>query len=112
MVPYKKYLIKADDQFNPNYFTFVANDVLDILSSIAHIKPAFKPEIIYNALRGQPLKAEWITINPELAQLVAAKNLPSQNIESLFESCRNNAVFTQQLENYLETKLTLKRVSL
>lgn len=102
---YKKYLIGNADNFDPDYFTFVADDLAVIINQVEHIAPDFKAEIIVTFLKNHCLQNEWIAANPELAQLVASKSVYSVNIESLFESCQHNPAFRLQLEAYLKGKL-------
>ena len=102
---YKKYLIGKADNFDPDYFTFVADDLAVMINQTAHVAPDFKSEIIVSFLKNHCLQNEWVAANPELVQLVTSKSVHSGNIESLFESCQNNPVFGQQLETYLKNKL-------
>jgi hypothetical protein len=102
---YKKYLVRGSDHFDPAYYTFVADDLVVIIDQVKHVSPAFKAEIIITLLKNHCLQDEWVAANPELVQLVTSKSLNSGNIESLFESCQNNAAFRLQLEAYLKGKL-------
>jgi hypothetical protein len=106
---YKKYLIGNGDNFDPNYFTFVGDDLAVMIDQVEHIAPDFKAEIIVTTLKNHCLQNEWIAANPELVQLVTSKSVYSGNIESLFDSCQNNAAFRLQLETYLKGKLAAKK---
>jgi hypothetical protein len=44
--------------------------------------------------------------NPGLTTLVTSGSLFTGSIEALFESCRNNLAFRQELENYLKEKFS------
>lgn len=102
---YKKYLVRNSDKFDPDYYTFVAMDLDMMIDQIKNVSPDFKSEIIITCLKNHCLQNEWVAANPELARLVTSKSVYSSNIESLFESCQNNAAFRLQLETYLKGKL-------
>jgi hypothetical protein len=110
MLLYKKYLIKESDQFNPDYYTFVGDDLAMLIEQIAHVASDFKAEIIIAFLKNNSLQNEWIKANPELARLITTKSVCAEKIESLFQSCQNNPVFRQQLEKYLRERLTPEKV--
>jgi hypothetical protein len=105
MFTYKKYLIRNSDHFDPDYYTFVADDLAMMIDQVKNVSPDFKSEIIVTYLKDHCLQKEWVAANPELAQLVTSRSIYSGNIESLFESCQNNAAFSGQLETFLKDKL-------
>jgi hypothetical protein len=105
MFMYKKYLISNSDHFDPEQYTFIAEDLAAMIDQIKIVAPYFKAEIIVSFLKDRCLESEWITANPVLAQLVTSKSVYSSKIESLFDSCKNNPAFGQQLETYLKWKL-------
>lgn len=104
-VPLQKYLIKSTDHFDPIFYSFVDNDLELIMDETKHIVCDYKAEFLVYFLKDHCLPGEWEKANPELVELVKSKSLSSGNIESLFESCYNNAVFGQQLETYIKGKL-------
>lgn len=108
MFPYKKYLIKNTDQFDPVFYSFVDDDVALIIDQVKDIASDFKAEIIVCFLKDHSLQNEWEAANPKLAQLVKSKSLSCGNIESLFESCYNNPAFELQLETYIKKKIAEK----
>lgn len=107
---YKKYLIGNSDNFDPDYYTFVAEDLAVMINQLEHVAPDFKAEIIISFLKNHCLQNEWMTANPELVQLITSKSVHTGNIASLFESCQNNPAFRQQLETYLKSKLNLQKI--
>lgn len=100
MLQYQKYLIKDNDQFDPEFFSFVMEDMKLIREQTDHVLPAFKTEIILSFLKNHSLDKEWLNANPELAKLINSGTLPTSNIESLFDSCLNRPVFRQQMEAF------------
>lgn len=107
---YKKYLIGKADNFNPDFFSFVGEDLAIMNNQLENVAPDFKTEIIVTLLKKHVLQNDWIAANPELVQLVTSKSVYSVNIESLFESCQNNPAFRQQLETYLKGKLNAQKI--
>jgi hypothetical protein len=105
MFPYKKYLINSSDQFDPERFSFVDDDVALMIEEVKHTTADFKAEILTYFLKDHSLQNEWEMANPDLVRLVKSKSLSSGNIESLFECCHNNPVFGLQLETYIKRKI-------
>ena len=105
MFLYKKFSIGNADHFNPEQYAFIADDLALMIEQIKHIPRDFRAEIIVSFLKNHCLRCEWIAANPELARLVTSKSVFSSKIESLFESCQSNYVFSRQLEAYLKGKL-------
>src|SRR5689334_724887 len=102
--PYKSYLIGLTDQFDPASYTTVNDEIGIINKKTEGIPTHFKAEIIISFLKNHSLQANWIDANPELAELASTQVFFTGSIEALFDSCRNNPVFTQDLEAYLKEK--------
>jgi hypothetical protein len=102
MFKYEKYLVKENDQFDPQHFLFVIDDMKIIKDETKHVSPILKSEIIVSFLKNQSLETEWLTANPELVKLVTSGSLSSKNIAALFESCRSKPVFRKQMEDFLK----------
>jgi len=101
MRKYNKFLIKNTDQFDPEYFLSVSEEVANIKERTEHSPSPFKAEIIVSFLKDHSLENDWMKANPDLTELVTSGLLFSGCIESLFDSCRENPVFRQHLEIYL-----------
>ena len=101
MFQYNKYLIKENDQFDPNEFSFVAEEMTIIREQTENLPPFFKTEMIVSFLKDRSLASEWTNKNPELTELITSGALSARNIESLFASCRNKPSFRQQVEQYM-----------
>jgi len=106
MLVYQKYLIKENDQFDPEFFSFVMDDVKLIKEQTDHVLPTFKTEIILSFLKNHSLENEWLKANPELTRLINSGSLPTGNIESLFDSCRNKPIFRQQMETFFKREFS------
>jgi hypothetical protein len=109
MFPYKKYLINNSDQFDPERFSFVDDDMALMIEEVKDTTADFKAEIIVYFLKDHSIQKEWEIANPDLVRLVKSKTLSSSNIESLFESCYNNPAFGLQLETYIKKKIAEKQ---
>ncbi|HTI93519.1 MAG TPA: hypothetical protein VL727_23135 [Puia sp.] len=106
MFLYTKFSIGHADHFNPGHYGFVADDLAAMMEQIKHLPHEFVAEIVVSFLKNHCIRCEWIAANPELARLVSSKSVRSDKIESLFESCQKNSVFSQELETYLKGRLT------
>ena len=104
MKQYNKYLVRSTDQFDPVNFSSIADEIQLINERTVSLPPFFKVEILVSFLKGHSMEHNWTKANPELTDLVTSGSLLKGNIESLFESCRNNPAFLRDLETYLKTE--------
>ena len=103
---YNKYLVKKDDRFDPESFPSVSEEVISIRKHIEHLPSFHKADIIVSFLKDHSLQDNWIKGNPQLVELITSGSLFSGSTEALFESCRENPAFRQQLEDYLAKSLS------
>ena len=103
---YRKFLVKDNDQFNPEFFSFVIDDAKMIREQTDHVLPTFKTEIILSFLKNHSLESEWLNVNPELAKLISSGSLSTGKLKSLFDSCQDKPVFRQQMEAFLRQELS------
>jgi len=103
---YSKYLVGLTDQFNPANYSSVNDEICIINERTDSLPLHYKVEIIISFLKDHSIQNNWVEANPELAELVTSKSLFTGSIESLFDSCRNNPSFGQDLETYLKEKFT------
>ena len=108
MHQYSKYLISKTDHFDPDYFSSVSEEVDAINERVEYNSAIFRVEMIISFLKDHSLKKEWVEANPALADKINSGALFTGKIESLFESCRNNPDFMQQLEIYLTKRFSGK----
>lgn len=104
MRQYNKYLVKNTDLFDPMCFPFIDEEIAGIKERIDHLPPTFKKEIMISFLKDHFLQNDWQTANPELSKVVTSGSIFTGAIESLFDSCRQNAIFREHLEIYLAEK--------
>ena len=106
MTQFNKYLIKSTDQFDPEYYPSINDEVGKINARVEELPAFFKADIIVSFLKDHSLQNDWIKVNPELTEMVTSGSLFTGSIESLFESSRNNPVFRRDLEIYLTTRFS------
>jgi hypothetical protein len=102
MKHYNKYLVRSTDQFDPVNFSSVTDEIQLINEETVSLPPLFKVEILISFLKDHSFENNWTKANPELTDLITSGSLFKGNIESLFESCRSNPAFRQDLETYLK----------
>lgn len=105
LFPYKKFLIREGDRFDPMQFPSFEEDVSAINEAIAHLKSQRKADMIISFIKDKDIKKEWAGADPELAQLITSRSLPMQNIAALLDSCGDNRRFCDEVEVYLKTTL-------
>ena len=106
MVRYKKYLVKPYDQFDPEKFPFLVDDIASIMSRTSKISSVSRTDIIVSFLRDNVIKPELKQENPALTSLVESGTLATANLQSLFDSCRENSSYNQELEGFIKKHLS------
>ena len=101
MFQYRKYNIRNTDQFRPDDYPKILNELSDISSGIAGLSGLHKEDIIVSFLKDHSLKNEWLTANPAVAGLITSKHFETTHLESLFDSCRVNIRFAEDLEDFV-----------
>lgn len=102
---YPKYLVKAEDEFESFNFPQLERDIIIINKASVDIPQTLKADILISYTKNHSLKNEWISANPEFAELVTAGAVPTSNIASLFEASTQNSNFQQQLEKFLKVSI-------
>jgi hypothetical protein len=103
---YNRFLVKTTDRFNPELFLSINEEIASINVQTAHLSEVLKSEIIVSFVKDHSLQNDWVMANPGLTTLVTSGSLFTGSIEALFESCRNNLAFRQELENFLKEKFS------
>ena len=98
---YKKYLIKETDQFNPDDFPRLTEDLEIIGIAMASVPSAYNKEMLISFLKDHKIQNDWVNANPRLAEMISSKSLPVKNLEELFDSCSHNPTFRKGLEEYI-----------
>ena len=101
MFEYRKYNIRNTDQFRPDDFPKVLNELSDISNGIAGLSGLHKEDIVVSFLKDHSLKNEWLTANPAVAGLISSKHFETTHLESLFDCCRVNTRFAEELEDFV-----------
>ena len=69
---YKKYLIKENDQFKPDDFPMLTEDLDTISIALASVPSAFNTEMMISFLRGHAIPSDWAVANPRLATMISS----------------------------------------
>ncbi|WP_276503262.1 hypothetical protein [Terrimonas pollutisoli] len=101
MKQYEKYLIGNLDIFESGNYPAVNTEIINVNQKTAGSPLFYKEEIIISFLKNHSLRNDWIDANPQLTKLVTSGQIFTGNIESLFEACRDNKTFSDELENHL-----------
>ena len=106
MIRYKKYLVKPHDQFDPEKFPFLDEDISNIVAHTSTVSPLFRNDILISYLKDNFIKPELKKENPELTSLVESGSLATSNLQSLFDSCRDNSLYNLGLEGFIKKHLS------
>ena len=104
-----RYIIKDNEQFNPENHPSAVYELSNLKQGISHTNIYYKVEIIVSFLKDHCLKTAWIEANPALAQMITSGFFKTSHLESLFESCRNNKAFCNDFEEYISRQLLMRR---
>ena len=102
---YHRFLVRADDHFNPDNFPQVEAELDSISAEIASIPPDHKIEMLLSAMKGEAIQPQDSVSNPALTQLLRKEILPISSIEALFTSCAHNKFFSKQFEEHIKYRL-------
>ena len=105
MLRYKKYKISDIDNFRPDDYPKVINELADLRKNITGMTNAHKEEILISYLKKMSLKPDWIMANPEFTGLIKSGVFATGHLESLFDSCQANKQFQQQYEDYIRDNI-------
>jgi len=105
MFPYKKYLIRKSDSFDPFQFPNVMNELKVVKKNLTSSGIAYKEDILISYFKKRSLKADWLTANSDLSNLISSGVFTTEHLESLFECSEGNNEFQNQYEKYLRKTL-------
>ena len=106
MFQYRKYNIRNTDQFRPDEFPKVLNELTEINNGTAGLPGLHKGDIIISFLKDRALKNDLLNTNPALAGLITSRHFETTHLESLFESCSVNHEFTRDLEEFIRKNIS------
>lgn len=101
--------IKDYGKFNPENYPHAIHELTVLIQGISDIAIYYKVEIIVSYLKDHCLKTAWIDANPALTRMITSGFFKMSNLESLFDSCRNNKVFCNDFEEYISRQLLMRR---
>ena len=105
MFPYKKYLIRESDSFDPFQFPNVVNELKIVKKNLTSSGIAYKEDILISYFKKRSLKAGWMMANSDLSSLISSGVFTTDHLESLFECSEGNNEFQNQYEEYLRKTL-------
>ena len=97
--------IKNNEKFNPANFPVAMSELSALRSGISDISIYYKVEIIVSYLKNHTLSIDWVDANPALARMVTSGFFKTSQLESLFESYRDNKIFLTGFEEYISKQI-------
>jgi len=102
-------VIKDCEKFSPANYPKAFHELSVLNQGISDIAIYFKVEIIISYLKDHSLKTDWIEANPALTRMMTSGFFKTSQLESLFESFRNNKVFLYDFEEYISRHLMIQK---
>jgi len=93
------------EKFNPDNYPTMAAELTVIIKDINYLPIYFKKDIVLSYVRDHCIRSEWSVANPDLSAVMTSGKLSTSNIEKLFDACRWNKTFRQDLERYVKERL-------
>jgi hypothetical protein len=101
------YTIKSTDRFLETLYPAITEEVAMLQSAMIGIHEVYKIEIVISFLKYHSLKSEWLKGNKKAVDIMTSGSLTILNLESLFQSGKDNLQFTDGLEAYIRLKLLM-----
>jgi hypothetical protein len=108
MSGYINYSTENFEKFADENHPKAVEELETIIDGVGDPNGLYKAEIIVSYLKDHSLQNDWVKANPQLTKLITSGFLKTSNLESLFQSFRNNKVFNQNLEDFITRKIFLK----
>ena len=102
-------IITDYEKFSPANYPKAFHELSVLNQGISDIAIYFKVEIIISYLKDHSLKTDWVEANPVLTRMITSGFFKTSQLESLFESYRNNKVFLTDFEEYISRLLLIQR---
>lgn len=102
---FNKYNIKPTDRFNQNQYPEIVQEITQIHRGVAEVHETNKNDIVVSFLKDHCIKTAWLDGNVETTRIMRSGTVTSGHIESLFDSCRYNSGFSNDLEQYIRARL-------
>jgi hypothetical protein len=100
---YQQFHIGNGDQFVPSMFPQLEESLKQVCEQLANWPSTPKGEMVISFVRFHSISSQQVKDHPELATLISSQSLPLHVMEALFESGRQNSLFSKQLEDYIGT---------
>lgn len=101
--------IKDNEHFIPANYPNAMSELSALRSGISDTLVYFKVEIIVSFLKNHSLQTVWIDANPALTRMITSGFFKTSQLESLFESGRNNDIFLRDLEEHIGKQLLMEK---
>jgi hypothetical protein len=65
--------------------------------------------MVISFLKDHCLKKEWILTNAKLVNTITSSAMRTRHIEALFNSCKNNKIFSAGFASYIEVVMNSQK---
>ena len=100
-----KIINKNNERFDPANYPNAMSELAVLRSGISNNPIYLKAEIVVYYIKHHILPVAWVEANPGLTRMVTSGFFKTANLESLFESYRDNNIFIIDLEEYIRRQL-------
>lgn len=97
--------IGETSRFNPKDYPNVVAELEKVVKDLHPVSVYYKKDIFLSYVKDHSIRTEWIEANPTLVKTMTSGVLQTTHIEKLFEACRWNKVFHQELERFVKESL-------
>lgn len=106
MFKYQKFLIRENDEFSPDQFPKLYEELDSFNLHFAAKSSDIKKAMLLTFLKDDEAKTHTNALYPELAEQIQSKKIKLETLEALYGCSNNNSAFRKQLEEYIFSGFT------
>jgi hypothetical protein len=99
---FQKFYVGDTDEFDPAAFPQLTATLHQLAAQLINYPQGPKSEMILSFVKHHSMPSQQVKDFPEVADLISTRSLPTHVMEDLFASGKQNSLFKQQLETYIQ----------
>jgi hypothetical protein len=105
---YSSFTATDPQHFKAAEYPRVVAEIELLRQAAVNMPEAYKADIFISYLKDHCINSAWISDNPVVTRQALSGDLSTTHIERLFNSCRQNAGFLREFEDYFKNVISGK----